>query len=280
MSRAAARSPRSTATSAGPGRGSARSGPSPVVERHHRLPRAQVVDAGVVDDAVEPRAEGRLALEPGQGAERLDVGLLEDVVHAVPVAEEAEGQPPQPVVVVVDDLGEGPVVAPPGPGHDQVVDVARGGGGRHRPQHAAPPPGGRRPGEGDGEGHGGRHSSPSTGAARQSFPSRCYQVATEQMGPATRPTWHEIDTHPQAHVGCGRSSYRDGRGRALRPPGPDRRSGRSSERSRADGHYGTYPPSDDGRSADHHPPLSYDPAADHPGADDVPAASDRHPAPG
>jgi len=52
----------------------------------------ELVEAGVVDDAVEPGLRCRAAAKTRQGAVGLDIGVLERVVHAVGVGEQAEGE--------------------------------------------------------------------------------------------------------------------------------------------------------------------------------------------
>src|ERR687892_742344 len=66
----------------------------------------ELVEAGVVDDPVEPGAERRLAPEARQRPERLHVRLLERVVHQIAVAEQAIGESPQAVVVVAEQRKE------------------------------------------------------------------------------------------------------------------------------------------------------------------------------
>src|SRR5207253_1179098 len=52
----------------------------------------------------------------------------EGVIHGGPVPEEAEGQRPQPGVVVPHELGEGRRIAGLRPGEDGAADVAGGRG--------------------------------------------------------------------------------------------------------------------------------------------------------
>src|SRR5436309_1979287 len=70
------------------------------------LAPAQVVDAGVVDDAVEPGLERGIATETRQRAERTRIRLLEDIVHAVAVAKETECKATVAHVVSFDELDE------------------------------------------------------------------------------------------------------------------------------------------------------------------------------
>ena len=62
------------------------------VDSGRALALAQLVDARVVGDAVEPGAEVAARPEPGQGPVGLEVRLLEGVVHAVAVGHEPVGQ--------------------------------------------------------------------------------------------------------------------------------------------------------------------------------------------
>jgi len=75
------------------------------------LPATDLVDAGVVGDPVEPATELAARPEPAEALEGLEVGLLEGVVHAVPVRDEPEGEAPHPVVVAQEQLVEGGAVA-------------------------------------------------------------------------------------------------------------------------------------------------------------------------
>ena len=67
----------------------------------------QLVDAGVVDDAVQPAAHIGVAAEPRQRPVGADVGLLEGVLHPDAVAtEQLVRQPAEPVVVAAHEVGE------------------------------------------------------------------------------------------------------------------------------------------------------------------------------
>jgi len=60
-----------------------------------RISNGRGAVAGVVGDAVQPRPEARGTPEPWQRTKRLEVGLLEHLVHAIAVAEQTERQRPE-----------------------------------------------------------------------------------------------------------------------------------------------------------------------------------------
>jgi hypothetical protein len=78
------------------------------VERRDRmcLQAPQLVEASVVDDAVEPRGGRGATAEARQRPERLHISLLERVVHAIAVAQQPKRKPAQRMVVHVDQRGE------------------------------------------------------------------------------------------------------------------------------------------------------------------------------
>ena len=104
------------------------------------LALAELVDARVVGDAVEPRPEVAAGPEPREGLEGLEVGLLERIVHAMAIGHQAVGQPPHAHVVPAQQLVEGRPVARAGQ-LDQLDIGERGGRRSHREGGAARPRG-------------------------------------------------------------------------------------------------------------------------------------------
>ncbi len=71
---------------------------------------AQAVEAGVDDDAVQPRRHGGLAAEGAGAAEGGDEGVLHAVGGELGVAHGAQGHRPHAVLVAAEELSEGRVV--------------------------------------------------------------------------------------------------------------------------------------------------------------------------
>ena len=71
---------------------------------------AQPVEAGVDDDAVQPRRDGRLAPEGVGAAEGGDEAVLDAVGGELGIADGAQRDGPHPVLVPAEELGEGMVV--------------------------------------------------------------------------------------------------------------------------------------------------------------------------
>src|SRR3546814_19976978 len=94
-------------------------GPGPRRDGIHRvdgaergaLAASQLVDARVVRDPVQPGAEVAAGLEAVQAPVGLQVGVLERVVHAVAIGEEAVGERAHAVGVPAQGLVEGGAVA-------------------------------------------------------------------------------------------------------------------------------------------------------------------------
>jgi len=73
--------------------------------------------------AIKPRLEGGVAFEPGQRPERLEVGLLQRVVHRLPVSEQAVGETSEPPVVGADERMERVRIASGRPDHERALVV-------------------------------------------------------------------------------------------------------------------------------------------------------------
>jgi hypothetical protein len=67
----------------------------------------------------------RAAPKGRQGAKRLHVHLLQGVVHAIAVAEQAKSERTEPPVVVVNERREGVRISPPGALENRRLDVVR-----------------------------------------------------------------------------------------------------------------------------------------------------------
>ena len=119
---AGGRRARSRAARARPRRSS-----SSALERHlaRRGDAAELVDAGVLGDLVDPRLERDRLVARAQPAQRRDEHLLGDVLGAAVVAHQAEDEGADPVAVAGVQLLERPVVAV-ARGGDQLVLGARG----------------------------------------------------------------------------------------------------------------------------------------------------------
>ena len=89
---------------------------------------AQLVEARVEDDAVEPRAELGLSFEPRQRLECIHVRVLECVVHPIARAEQPVRERAELWVVVPDEDRERLVVAAAGAVEDSGLDLGHGVG--------------------------------------------------------------------------------------------------------------------------------------------------------